>query len=393
MSYYLDQIAKINYYKQRIIEELTKNGIFPNDILIQNKLEDINTALAIFQYIKTKEASVFDVEKFNEDMLRIYNDLLILYKLAYAASKKEYEDIKSYAETHLLQLEELATSYEYKTKLELDSTSLGETIYFKANGFNVKNNNGVSIIDLGKIDLHSASKIACLFEGTGIKDEQVVFSFNDNNCSPYSYNKDFFIVPGTIYKTTYTYNMPTDTIKKTSYEMAIDNLVPDKKNKYIIYGGKNRVSSQLGSIKTFYNKIDGLGINLNDTGTIIFYIYDGTFINFDFSTEPLETNFNGNHIENLDKVHKIVIKYYAGFSFNFETDGTIYATREKGFIENNKLYYPNTDDVDTFLIEEYTNKNTVTYNNAKVTISNLLKDEPLDIKTIAIKEISALDGV
>lgn len=45
-------------------------------------------------------------------------------------SVNEYENIKSYAETHLLELEDLARMYEYKTKEELDSTSLGNTVFF-----------------------------------------------------------------------------------------------------------------------------------------------------------------------------------------------------------------------------------------------------------------------
>ena len=137
MSYYLDQINKINYYKQKIIEELSSSGIFPNNILIQNKIDDIDTKLAIFQYISVSETDVFDVDKFNEDLLRIYNDLLILYSLTYKMSVNEYENIKSYAETHLLELEDLARMYEYKTKEELDSTSLGNTVFFQSNGFNI----------------------------------------------------------------------------------------------------------------------------------------------------------------------------------------------------------------------------------------------------------------
>lgn len=188
MSYYLDQINKINYYKQKIIEELSSSGIFPNNILIQNKIDDIDTKLAIFQYISVSETDVFDVDKFNEDLLRIYNDLLILYSLTYKMSVNEYENIKSYAETHLLELEDLARMYEYKTKEELDSTSLGNTVFFQSNGFNITYNNGIAIIDLGKITLHNASKVACIFKAENVSSEQVVFNFDDKyNCSPYDY--------------------------------------------------------------------------------------------------------------------------------------------------------------------------------------------------------------
>lgn len=393
MTYYLDQIAKINYYKQRIIESFTQNGIYPNDILIQNKINDIDTALAIFQYKYNKEGKTFDVKKFNEDLERIYNDLLILYKLTYQESIKEYELIKSYVETNLLQLEELAMNCEYKTKLELDSTSLGKTIFFQSNGFNINTNNGVSIINLGQIEVNNASKIACLFDADNIKDEQVVFSFDGNNCSPYSYNKDFLIVPGEIEKTFYTYTLPSHIIKNTLYEMLPDNFVLNLYNKYIIYGGKNVISTVFNNNRVFYNKIDNMGIDLSGAGKIVFYILNGTFINFDFSDSPISTNFSGTSINNLDTEQKIVIEYCSNFSFNFETDGIVYATKEKGIIKDNKLYYPNDDDLSTFYIKELkTDKKTI-FENVTVTISNLLTDKPLNINTIAIKELSVLDGV
>lgn len=393
MSYYLDQIAKINYYKARIIENFAQNGMYPNNIDIENKINDINTSLAIFEYIDNKEGEIFDINKFNQDLKAIYDDLLILYKLVYQESIKEYEKIKIYVENNLSQLERLSNSYKYKTKMELDSTSLGNTIFFQGNGFNIVNKNGVAIINLGKIEVNNASKIACLFDADNIKDEQVVFSFDGNNCSPYTYNKDFFIVPGKIEKTSYIYTLPENIIKNTMYEMIPDNFSLNTDNKYIIYGGKNEISTVLGDNKTFYNKIDNIGINLLGAGKIIFYILNGSFVNFDFSSKPVNTNFSGTSIDNLNDEQEIIIEYYGDFSFNFETDGSFYATKANGLISNNKLYYPDNDDLNSFYIEEYKLSNKTTYNNVTVTISDLLTDNPLNINAIAIKELSALDGI
>ena len=394
MSYYLDQINKINYYKQKIIEELSSSGIFPNNILIQNKIDDIDTKLAIFQYISVSETDVFDVDKFNEDLLRIYNDLLILYSLTYKMSVTEYENIKSYAETHLLELEDLARMYEYKTKEELDSTSLGNTVFFQSNGFNITYNNGIAIIDLGKITLHNASKVACIFKAENVSSEQVVFNFDDKyNCSPYDYNKDFFIVPGDIDKNTYFYTLPENCNKVSLYEMSLENFVPDKNNKYVIYGGKNCISSILGNNKTFYKKTIDIGLTLTGAGKIVFYVLNSSYIEFDFSTKPISTNFNNNCIDNPEKEQKIVIEYYGSFSFNFFTDGVIYATKENGIITDNKLYYPNADDINSFYILEYLNTKTTDYNNVKVIISDLLDDNLLTINTIALKELNVLDEV
>jgi hypothetical protein len=309
-------------------------------------------------------------------------------------SVNEYENIKSYAETHLLELEDLARMYEYKTKEELDSTSLGNTVFFQSNGFNITYNNGIAIIDLGKITLHNASKVACIFKAENVSSEQVVFNFDDKyNCSPYDYNKDFFIVPGDIDKNTYFYTLPENCNKVSLYEMSLENFVPDKNNKYVIYGGKNCISSILGNNKTFYKKTIDIGLTLTGAGKIVFYVLNSSYIEFDFSTKPISTNFNNNCIDNPEKEQKIVIEYYGSFSFNFFTDGVIYATKENGIITDNKLYYPNADDINSFYILEYLNTKTTDYNNVKVIISDLLDDNLLTINTIALKELNVLDEV
>ena len=391
MSNYTDQIEKINYYKRTIIESLTKSGVFPNNIIVNNKIKDIDTALAIFQYINNRESEAFNTDKFNEDFKRIYDDLIILYKVAYQVCIKQFEEIKSYAETHLLELEELARAYEYKTKFEIDSTSLGKTIFFQANGFNIKQENGIARIYLGDIMVHNASKIACIFNADGVKDEQVVFTLNGNNCSPYSYNKDFFKVDGTLNIKTYNYNLPQDIQTNNLFEMLPDEFKLNYKAKYIIYGGKDMISTKLGISRRFYQKTMYNPIIVSGTGRIEFYIIDASFVSFDFSQQPLNTNFSGTKLDIVSKHQKIVIEYANTFSFDFSTDGMVYATKESGIIENDKLYYPNNDALESFFIEEYDDTNTTVYNNVVVTISDLLSKEPLKINTIAIKELSALD--
>lgn len=393
MNQYTDEIEKINYYKQRIIKNLSQNGIFPDNLIVEERLKDIDTALAILQYIPYSESEMFDTDKFNEDFQRIYDDLLILYKLAYQICIKDFEQVKTYAETHLLQLEDLARKYEYKTKFEIDSTYLGNTIFFQANGFDIRQENGIAVIELGKIEVNNASKLACMFQANNIEDNQVVFSFDGNNCSPYSYNKDFFTVNGDIKMQSYSYNLPDDLVNNTEFEMAIDNFRPNANNKYVIYGGNNMIYSTLGSFRTFYEKQKDTPISLTGGGKIVFYVINGSFISFNFSKQPVKTNFNGTKIDHLNNHHKIVIEYYGDFTFDYVTDGKVYAVREIGIMKDNKLYYPNNDTISDFLIEEYTEGNKTTYDDVTVTISDSDQDVPLKIGMIAIKELVTLDGI
>ena len=121
-----------------------------------------------------------------------------------------------------------------------------------------------------------------MFQANNIEDNQVVFSFDGNNCSPYSYNKDFFTVNGDIKMQSYSYNLPDDLVNNTEFEMAIDNFIPNANNRYVIYGGNNMIYSTLGSFRTFYEKQKDTPISLTGGGKIIFYVINGSFISFNF---------------------------------------------------------------------------------------------------------------
>ena len=62
---YLDVEQKINYHKEQIIKEFIKKGIYPNNELIANKLNDINNYLALFKNYNIPEGTFFDTAKLN----------------------------------------------------------------------------------------------------------------------------------------------------------------------------------------------------------------------------------------------------------------------------------------------------------------------------------------
>ena len=389
---YKDEVEKLNFYKKKIMQELTQKGIYPDDISVKKRLDAIDAKLAVFQFIDYEEGSTFDTKKFNEDFIRIGQDLCILYKLAYQICIKEFQELQAFAETHLTELENMARRYEYKTKFEIESTSLGKTVYFQTNGFNVQTENTMAIIKLGALSVENGSKLACLFDGNNIRQEQVIFSFDNQNCSPYDYNRDFFTVPGAVNCESYKYELPESTNVTSAIEMNVMGLTPNKQNKYIIYGGKEQIALGYYS-KTFASKEAGLPVSLTGGGKISFYIVGGSFVNFDFSKQPVSKNFTGTRVENLKKHHKIVLEYSGSFTFDCETDGIIYATQTEGIIKDDKLYYPNADMVNSFLVEEYMTGKTTAYEDVRITISGLKEDAALHINSVAIKQLSTIEGV
>lgn len=388
---YRDAVLKIDFYKQQIMQELTRRGVYPDEITVQSRIDNIDNRLSVFRYMESSPGLSFDTEKFNTDMAYIWQDLHFLYKLVYELTVKEYVELKAYVDCHLAELEDMARKYRYKTELEIGSTSLGKTILYQASGYNTTYISDTAKVSLGSLTATKGSRLACIFDATGISAADVIFSFGGSNCSPYSYNKDFFRVPGEARSVTYNYSLLSDMIINSSFQLNIPNFTAKIDSQYIVFGGRDTVALYDNSKnQSFIKKQQGSPCTVAKAGRIEFYIYGGSFINFDFSKQPLSKNFTGTNISNLKKRHKIIIECDSDLTFNFVTDGQVFAVREDGIIIDEKLYYPTAVQLHDFLIEEFLPGETVTYNDVNVTVVGIGAD-PIVINTIAIKELSSLE--
>ena len=59
---YKDEVEKLNFYKKKIMQELTQKGIYPDDISVKKRLDAIDAKLAVFQFIDYEEGSTFDTK-------------------------------------------------------------------------------------------------------------------------------------------------------------------------------------------------------------------------------------------------------------------------------------------------------------------------------------------
>ena len=130
-------------------------------------------------------------------------------------------------------------------------------------------------------------------------------------------------------------------------------------------------------------------MSFDSPGIIEFYVIDGTFINFNFSKQPLKKNFSGSSIDskNMSNRQKIVIEFDSGFSLDFVTNGDIYAAKKNGIIKDGTLYYPDSDDMYHFMVEELDKGKDYKFNNVYVKIGGLKTDALLNIRMIAIKRV------
>ena len=390
---YSDRIKKAAYYKELIVKSFLVNGMFPSEIEIRQRMEDIDTSLSIFQASPVVAGDYFDAKKFNQNLLDIMQDLKFLYELAYQICVKDYEEILSFADTHLTELETLANQYDYRSKYELGSTYLGNTIFEQTEGFDITVDNQQVKINLGTISAHNGSKLACIFDATNIIPTQVFFNFNGEYCSPYALNRDFKIVDGDLNRQIYSVEIAEDTLITSPYPLVTENFEPTTKNKYIVYGGKNHFSHiEVGNNLAFLEIESDKIVAAPNTGSISFYIVDGTYANFNFASQPDKKNFDGTSITNLTSRHLIQIEHSATLNFSIETDGTIYAEKQIGTVQNEKLYYPEIHQVHSFLIEEYDGEATTDFE-VTVLVNEFKSDSPINVNLIAIKELSTLEGI
>ena len=91
---YLDEIEKIKYYKQKILDKYVDQGIVPNKEKVQTAMDRIDKKIAVFAQSYIKSGSDFDTTKFNEQKQDIYRDLVILYTVLYKLIEEHVDKVQ-----------------------------------------------------------------------------------------------------------------------------------------------------------------------------------------------------------------------------------------------------------------------------------------------------------
>lgn len=394
MNDYLDVIEKITFHKEQILNNFLKKGLFPDNKLIADKLNDIDMKLALFKNYNVIPGNKFDVDNFNESLKLIYKDIVILYSILNYLSVKKYNDMQIYVNSYINELSNIVNTYEKKAQYENNSTVLGETILFQDNNFTKTNEDSTTIIELGEITVQEASEIACIANINNIDLDNVLFELNDGELTVSPYNKEYttITIPGEKIKKEYDYSF--DLNKSKSKNNLIINLNEDIniKDKYDIFAGKN---------KMFINNYDDNSYYLqeipNNSGTVLFnekssinfYILNGQDISFKFNKKPISCNFSLDDtvITNLKAVQNFHMEFDEGTTFEIELNkGNIYAIKEDGIINNNKLYYSGPNLVSDFHILQTKPGEEKKYN-LKVKIYND-NNNNAEIDSIVIKKLN-----
>ena len=341
---YLDIANKFIYYKEKIINDFIKKGIYPDNKLINSKLKNIDLNLALFKNYNIKSGNKFNTNEYNENLKLIYLDLKYLYDILEKLAINEFNNLQMYINSYINELNTVVNTYKKKADYENNSTTLGETILFQDNNFTIDNEDSTTIIELDTISLKKGSEIACIANINNIDLDNVIFSFNNGefSCCPYNSSFQSFIVPGEKTINEYDYVLQ-QAASSNNIIINIDTEI-NNKNDYDILCGKNLISITDKDNKYITQKItnDSKVILFKEKSSINFYILNGDNVSFKFSKKPINCNFSleDNTITNLKTIQNFHIEVDEDTTLEIELGkGNIYAISEAGIVNNNKLYY------------------------------------------------------
>lgn len=376
MEIYKDMIEKLKFHKNNIINSFIKKGYYASESEIQSKLADVDARLALFESYITKSGNYMNVKELNYCFEMISKDIEILYKILEDILIKDYASLSIFVEAALTELEAKSEYCRKRCSEEINSTTLGTTVFFKANAWDISEEDEVTTINLGQIQLIEGMEISCFANIDGIGESEVVFQFDNNDpeksflALPYNYNENSYKVPGEISVNKFPLIMPTTAVTTDyipiTYEINFSN-------KYKIAGAEGGMQvtyKNSGETHLFkFANIDNAFVAPEDC-IVEFFILDGNKINglnmeYSFTEAPISTNFSLQNGEiALDKeAIRIMVECQKGLGMFFNVPaGTVYASLEEPVIVNKKtLLYKGNWNIRDFVLREYVRTNTIMY--------------------------------
>lgn len=395
MQMYKDMVLKLQYHKEQIIKEFLKKGIYPSNSLVSQELSNIDYRLALFKSYKNMPGEKLNVKELNKDLEMIYKDLEVLYKVLEELYTTECNKLLDYIESHIDELDSTVDKYVKRAEEETNSTTLGNTLYFESNSFNMSYDDNKLLIDLGTVSLYKGSKIACFANVNNLEDPDIKFEFNnvdveyDFKCLSYNQDSNAAVVPGNMDLEIHDISMSEDFQVNGDIKIPLENLEP--KNTYDIMGGKGLILvKSLVTGKEFLANFptEHSPIKVAEPSHISFYITDGDKFEYNFNMKPNNTNFTmlDSEVTIDSDVKKVFISAQTDFTFYFTLNkGNVFAFKEKGLIKDDALFYYGVQANTDMQIREYKRINPLNYN-ATVTIqSDQIADASIDC--IYIKEL------
>jgi hypothetical protein len=402
MEIYKDMLEKLKYHKQLIMNAFIRNNYYPSNDEVMAAVQQINARLSLFEAYISKPGDYFNPTEINYCFEMMYKDIQILYQVLESILTNEYAQLKLYIEATLTELEAKADYFYKRCAEETNSTTLGKTLVFEANSWNITTEDQLTIIDLGNHDFVEGSTIACFANVNNIDNKSITFKFTSGKI-----DETIVALPYNLYDNI-TYKIPGE-LKVIEKEIKIgsNSIVNDKikinydliqGNNYKFCSGKNymvvtyKTTGRTDLVEfPFMSSYNFLAVQ---DCFVEFYIVDGNIndnsnLEYNFNMAPRYQNFSlQDGFIRLDKdIKRIHIDAQKGLTMSFRYDnGTSYAEcLDPIILDNHTLLYNGNIDVRDITIREYVRDDLINYN-VKVYIDSI--ENAIDsIDSIYIKEL------
>ena len=403
MEIYRDMLEKLKYHKQLIMNAFIRNNYYPSNEEITAAVQQVNARLSLFESYISKPGAYFNPTEINHCFEMIYKDIQILYKVLELILTNEFAQLKLYIEATLSELEARADYFMKRCNEEANSTTLGLTILFEANNWNITTEDQLTILDLGDHEFVEGGTIACFANINNINKNSVVFKFTtadtdkNINALPYNlYDNISYKIPGELKVNNFE-------AKVGKYSIVNDNIILDYKinpvNTYKFASGKGYISvtyKRTGRTELVeFPDINNYNFLAKEDCFIEFYLIDGNtgtgdFLEYNFNMAPNHCNFSlqDGTIKVDSDIKRIYIDAQMGLLVSFrKIHGEIYAEcLDPIILDKNTLLYNGNLEVRDILIREYVRTDLIKYN-IKVYIDSI-EDIIDDIESIYIKELN-----
>lgn len=382
---YLDEIAKLEHYRQLATEKYLKQGTLAGKEKIESVLSKIDTKLAIFKQSYIVSGETMDPGVFNKQKEDIYHDLSILYRILYDLANERVEKARIRARFLLDDLRIKARTFQ--SVIDTNAmTVYGKTIFHQANGFDQEYDNGQVIVHLGPVSVSSGSYLAFLFSCDEVRTDHIIFRLNGETDIPaYTQNHEYYKVLGN-----YTLHTEFHENTETSFGnrfIAVDTEICDT-DQYNLFLNKDQFFIQRLTDGMFFykNKLPETYYESAGSEEVSFYVYGASYIRFAMTGDIDYKNFAGDEILSPLQRQKIIIRGDR-FWFDIQTDGLIFADKTEGIVADRALtLHREFEHITDYMVEQIAYGEDVVFETVDVVIQEAASTF-YNIRYVAIKQI------
>lgn len=379
-----DELLKLELYKTQIMKEFIAKAHYPTQSELKTALDALDLKESCFKVVPVAEGETFNTRVFNAQTEALGNDLTLLYQLLRKLTQERIDYLSQFADTSLTDLEQKLEDYLAKSRLEIQSSDLGHTVYFAHAPFTGEQFNEYFTIDCGNLALTNGASVHLLMEGHNLEYARLALSAGEETVylAPYALNRQSFQVPGTLQINETTVTCTTVPKPNESVLIPYENL--NTAYDYVLLTGKGQVALKAANQATYspYSQC----ICYEQT-MIDFYVKDAVSLQIRVNQTPLYTNYDFS--QEAIKLEKGIHHFYLEMPPKsiveiFLEGGSLYAQKGKGIIKSGSLYFTHATSFKEFLVLEKTRQQQTNYR-AVLQVKSTLED--LGVDTILVKEL------